>query len=52
MIILVLEQKIFCPACGAIHVDSGEWEKRAHSVHLCLFCKVEFRVVVKGIPSL
>lgn len=30
---------IYCPKCGKIHIDEGEWSKRLHHKHLCLHCK-------------
>jgi hypothetical protein len=33
-----------CPACGARHVDEGEWAKRPHHKHLCASCGHIWRV--------
>lgn len=32
------EGVLHCPKCGAIHLDEGEWAKRLHHKHLCLYC--------------
>lgn len=29
---------IYCPKCGTLHVDLGEWAKRPHHEHLCEKC--------------
>lgn len=32
------ESELFCPKCNKQHLDEGEWAKRLHHKHLCLFC--------------
>jgi hypothetical protein len=32
------KSKLFCPKCDKQHIDEGEWAKRLHHKHLCLFC--------------
>lgn len=32
-----------CPACGAQHIDEGEWATKPHRTHLCANCGNEFR---------
>lgn len=34
---------LFCPRCGARHVDKGEWATRLHHHHLCAACKHVWR---------
>jgi hypothetical protein len=34
---------IFCPYCGARHVDKDEWQTRPHHKHLCAGCGKLFR---------
>ena len=38
-IVKVIYEEMNCPKCNKPHIDSGEWEKRLHKTHLCLFCK-------------
>lgn len=40
-----------CPNCGREHVDEGEWETRPHRTHLCLECRIEFEVTLRGVKS-
>lgn len=34
---------LYCPECGAQHVDAGEWATRPHKTHQCQSCKAEWR---------
>ncbi len=50
--ILIIPVHLFCPRCGARHLDEereGErWDRRAHSTHRCQKCKEDFDVYVSG----
>ena len=35
---------MYCPFCGALHVDEGEWATRPHHKHLCQHCGKLWRV--------
>lgn len=35
---------LFCPKCGAQHIDKGEWKDKLHHKHLCLKCGFIWRV--------
>ena len=35
--------ELFCPECGEIHLDEGEWEHKPHKTHQCQHCKHEWR---------
>jgi hypothetical protein len=35
---------LFCPFCGAQHIDEGEWATTPHHKHLCALCKKTFRI--------
>lgn len=45
--------ELFCPYCGKQHIDSGEWSKRLHHTHLCLYCNRtwEFAEYIFGIEK-
>lgn len=49
---MILAVRIFCPRCGARHVDEtrdGErWDRRAHTTHRCQGCEQDFDVYVSG----
>lgn len=49
---LIIQAKLFCPYCGARHVDeerNGEkWHRRAHTTHRCQSCGGDFDVYVSG----
>jgi len=34
---------LFCPKCGFLHIDAGEWATRPHRTHQCQSCKHEWR---------
>lgn len=34
---------LWCPDCGARHVDEGEWSKRVHHTHACQDCGMAWR---------
>jgi hypothetical protein len=34
---------LWCPKCGARHLDEGEWATRPHRTHLCLACGETWR---------
>lgn len=38
-----VRMRLYCPACGAFHVDRGEWATREHRTHLCEACGHEWR---------
>lgn len=29
---------IYCPQCGDLHIDEGEWATRPHKTHQCQNC--------------
>jgi hypothetical protein len=35
--------QLFCPQCGVLHLDEGEWATRPHKTHQCQSCKHEWR---------
>lgn len=37
--------ELFCPGCGARHLDECEWSTRFHHTHLCAHCGKKWRVV-------
>lgn len=37
---------LWCPGCGARHVDEGEWATRIHSTHACQSCGMVWRQAV------
>lgn len=49
---IIVELKLWCPNCGAQHVDetrNGErWDRRAHTTHRCQSCSKDFDVYVSG----
>lgn len=34
---------LYCPECGEMHIDEGEWATRPHKTHQCQKCKHEWR---------
>lgn len=34
---------LWCPECGARHVDAGAWATRPHKVHACQSCGHQWR---------
>lgn len=34
---------LYCPVCGAPHVDEGEWATTPHKTHQCQSCRHEWR---------
>ena len=50
---LIIPAVLFCPHCGASHIDelrNGErWDRRAHTTHRCQSCGGDFDVYVKGV---
>lgn len=50
---LIIPAKLWCPHCGAPHVDEerdGErWNRRAHTTHRCQECGGDFDVFVTGV---
>lgn len=49
---IIIDAVLFCPHCGARHVDesrNGEkWHRRAHTTHRCQSCGRDFDVYVSG----
>lgn len=49
---IIIDAPLFCPHCGARHVDesrNGEkWHRRAHTTHRCQSCGGDFDVYVSG----
>lgn len=37
---------LFCPSCGARHIDKGEFATRAHHAHACQNCGMTWRPAV------
>lgn len=52
---IIIDAVLFCPHCGARHVDesrNGEkWHRRAHTTHRCQACGGDFDVYVSGQAS-
>lgn len=38
---------LWCPECGARHVDEGEWEHRDHHTHACQQCGMVWRPAIE-----
>ena len=55
LIQIIIPVKLWCPSCGARHIDddhSGKaWHLRAHRTHRCNKCHREFNVTVVGDSS-
>jgi hypothetical protein len=47
---IIIDAALFCPHCGARHVDGGDdkWHRRAHTTHRCQACGKDFDVYVSG----
>jgi hypothetical protein len=49
---IIIDAVLYCPHCGARHVDearNGEkWHRRAHTTHRCQACGGDFDVYVSG----
>lgn len=41
-----IPMRLPCPACGALHVDRGEWAARPHHTHACQKCGMVWRPAV------
>ena len=37
---------LWCPECGARHVDEGEFAEKPHHTHACQFCGMVWRPAV------
>ena len=52
---LVIRIPLYCPYCGAHHVDesrNGErWDRRGHTTHRCQSCGSDFDVYASGMPD-
>lgn len=38
--------RLFCPQCGKLHLDVGEWATRLHHTHACQHCGEVWRPAV------
>lgn len=36
--VVVIQLRIHCPECGALHVDEGEYATKPHHTHACQSC--------------
>lgn len=49
---IIVPYRVFCPHCGARHVDetrNGErWDRRAHTTHRCQACFQDWEITVSG----
>ena len=45
--------RLYCPPCGAVHVDEGEHTGFNHAVHVCMTYHGSFRSPVScaGVPE-
>jgi thymidine kinase len=45
-------QVLACGKCGKVHLDEGEWAKKAHQTHLCEHCDTLFEAPRRGVSNL
>lgn len=38
--------RLWCPDCGRLHVDEGEWATKPHHTHACQYCGAVWRPAV------
>ena len=43
---VVIDARLPCEACGRLHVDEGEFARKAHHTHSCQFCGLTWRPMV------
>lgn len=41
-----IRMRLVCPACGALHVDEGEFATKPHHTHACQECGMVWRPCV------
>jgi len=42
-----IQMLLWCPECGARHIDGGEWETRPHHTHACQECGMVWRPALR-----
>lgn len=40
---MIVDIVTYCPECGVLHLDEGEWRDRPHKTHLCAKCGALWR---------
>lgn len=41
-----IPMRLFCPECGEIHIDEGEFATKAHHTHACQHCGAVWRPAI------